>query len=256
MITEILSVISGSHAYGFPSATSDVDVRKVHAVDTESLYRYPFGKSSQKSGPYGTLSSESGLIEVVSHEVGKFVHLLSGGNVTMYEMLMNPHIAYEYPLWIDALRSIARQTPCRSHVRHHTGLAESEFLRARRDEGVEVKGALYAFRGLLAAVAVIESPQYTLDIQTLAENAAERSDDLDVRSVVNDLVERRKFMDERESLSGASSIEREFKRLNNAVADFYSSNGAWLRDRPSQSVTDDLTHWLVEFRKHLAEKPI
>lgn len=264
--------LSGSHAYGFPSATSDLDIRKIHVAPIGTLFEEMGSNASPTKGVFGTVESSyhTGLtvVDEVSYEVGRFVHLLKGGNAGMYEIAMSPIVLYQHE-WAETLRRAARESTCQRHVKHHLGLAHSEWagsLVPHYDENARLQGynaytikkLLYAFRSLLAAVAVIESDAYTVDIQSLMENAATCSPSLDVRSVVGELIAMRRVRKEKSMISleeaDAYGITDAYKQLAENVETFFSEKGNWLPEHVSPSVTRDLTHILREIRVDAAKE--
>lgn len=75
----LLEAVSGSHAYGLNTPTSDVDVRGVFILPQEELYglHYTEQVSDEKN-------------DVVFYELGRFVDLLVKNNPTMLELLATP----------------------------------------------------------------------------------------------------------------------------------------------------------------------
>jgi predicted nucleotidyltransferase len=68
----VFVTVSGSHLYGFPSQDSDFDLRGSHLLPGASLWRLDEPRETDEP----KVETPDGLIEVVTHDLRKFVRLL------------------------------------------------------------------------------------------------------------------------------------------------------------------------------------
>jgi uncharacterized protein len=101
--TPLLVSVSGAHLYGFASPDSDVDLRGTHLLPLSDLIGL--------DPPRSTLDRswvEDGLeIDLVSHELAKFLLLLLRQNGNYLEQLYSPLVIIESNC-IEELRSLVR----------------------------------------------------------------------------------------------------------------------------------------------------
>lgn len=176
----------GSHAYGFATAESDVDVRGFHLADGR---RYalldrprervtvpaPAGREADACAP--------APVEFESLELRAFADALAGGDFTLVEaVLAAPVVRDDVPDAVDSLRDLLRDhlplgLPCR-----YVGMARSLYTEldgagdgGESDESDEPaattpdpKTALYALRALYAAAYVAEHGDVVADVHDLA----------------------------------------------------------------------------------------
>lgn len=88
--------VTGSHAYGLSTPSSDVDVRCLHAVNP--LWLLKMLSPISPSSPQSTINLKAEG-DVESTELGKFAHLAVKGNPTLLEFLFLPEELIEF--WSD-----------------------------------------------------------------------------------------------------------------------------------------------------------
>ena len=151
-----LAVVSGSHAYGFPSADSDVDLKALHLAPLRDLLGL---------GPVPETVDFLGLVEGVeldytSHELGKACQLLLRGNGNLLEWVLGELVVQAHPRAAE-LRRLARQNLHRGFARHYAGFSRAlrgEYLRGREEAGAgRVKPLLYALRSALSGLHLMRS---------------------------------------------------------------------------------------------------
>ena len=77
----LFATISGAHLYGFPSPDSDYDLRGVHVLPLEQIVGLVRGPETIER-----MAPESGLdLDLVTHDVGKFVRMMARPNVYVLE---------------------------------------------------------------------------------------------------------------------------------------------------------------------------
>jgi len=108
--------VSGAHLYGFPSPDSDVDLRGCHQLPLREIVGIDV--------PDETLewdSVDDGTeIELVSHDVGKYLRLLLKNNGYILEQIFSPIVVLGRE-FLDELRPLARRCITRHHYHHYRG---------------------------------------------------------------------------------------------------------------------------------------
>src|SRR5262249_54908427 len=96
--------VSGAHLYGFPSADSDIDLRGCHLAPLEDLIGlHRPAKTREIKAEHGGLE-----VELVSHEVGKYLRLLCRHNGYILEQIFSPLVVLGQE-FLDCLRPLARR---------------------------------------------------------------------------------------------------------------------------------------------------
>src|SRR5713101_1777886 len=89
----LFATISGSHLYGFPSPDSDYDLRGVHLLPAREVVGLEPGRETIE------LSAErdSLALDLVTHDVRKFLLLLLKKNGYVLEQLYSPLVVLTTP---------------------------------------------------------------------------------------------------------------------------------------------------------------
>jgi len=107
---QLFVTVSGAHAYGFPSPDSDVDLRGCHQLPTERLVGL-----TTPTETIDHMAIEDGVeVDLVSHEVGKYLRLLVTNNGMILEQIFSPLVVTGQD-FLDELRLIARKCVTRYH---------------------------------------------------------------------------------------------------------------------------------------------
>jgi hypothetical protein len=157
--------VSGAHLYGFPSPDSDVDLRGTHLLPlpevvglhqpVETLER-PFDLRGQ-------------LIELVSHDLGKYLRLLVKNNGYVLEQIFSPLVVCGEE-FLAELRPIAQRCITRHHYHHYRGFLATQRKLLDRQEPKEVKSLLYAYRVVLTGIHLLQTGNVEPYLPTLAEH--------------------------------------------------------------------------------------
>ena len=158
--------VSGAHIYGFPSPDSDVDLRGCHLL--------PLREMVGLSTPQETLdrtSIEAGVeVDIVSHEVGKFLRLLVTNNGYVLEQIFSPLVVCGQD-FLDRLRPIAKRCITRFHYHHYRGFFGSQLKLLEKEPIKKAKSLLYAYRVLLTGIHLMETGEVVTDLRQLYESA-------------------------------------------------------------------------------------
>ncbi|MDR2674764.1 MAG: nucleotidyltransferase domain-containing protein [Opitutaceae bacterium] len=160
----LFATISGAHLYGFPSPDSDFDLRGAHVL--------PLAKIAGLDVDDETIEDArviNGLdMDIVSHDVKKFMHLLLKKNGYVLEQLYSPLIVQTTPEHAE-LKSIARGCITRHHSHHYFGFAETQWKLFLKESPRRVKPLLYVYRVLLTGIWLMRTGQVEASLVTLNE---------------------------------------------------------------------------------------
>jgi predicted nucleotidyltransferase len=158
--------VSGAHIYGFPSRDSDVDLRGCHLL--------PLPKMVGLATPNETIdrsSVEDGTeVDLVSHEVGKFLRLLVKNNGYVLEQIFSP-IVVTGQEFLDELKPIAGRCITRFHYHHYRGFYATQRKLLEKETVKKAKSLLYAYRVLLTGVNLLNTGRVETDVRLLCDDA-------------------------------------------------------------------------------------
>lgn len=230
----LFATISGAHLYGFASADSDFDLRGVHVLPLSEVIGLRLGEQTIER-----MDMESGLdLDLVTHDVGKFVRLVQRPNGYVLEQLLSPLIVQTSPEH-EELCGLARACITRQHVRHYQGFATSQWQLFEKHEPRRVKPLLYAYRVLLTGIHLMRSGELQADLGVLNDEAG--------LPHVADLLQQKRDGVEKQTLRGDVGLhEREFERLKLELAD--AADGSSLPAELAESRALALHDFLVRTR--------
>ena len=163
----LFASISGAHLYGFPSPDSDVDRRGCHVLPARAL----LGLHPPKPTLNRTWTVDGGEIDLVSHDLVKFVVLLLQPHGNYLEQLFSPLIVLDTP-WAEELRSLAQQGAISRRVyQPYAGYARSQWLQWRKQAAAgpaPLKPLLYAYRVSLTGIHLLRTGQVNANLAELA----------------------------------------------------------------------------------------
>lgn len=163
----LLVVVSGAHLYGFPSADSDVDLRGMHLLPVSAL----LGLDPPKETVTRTWDDAGLEIDLVSHDLGKYISLLLNQNGNYLEQLFSPLVVRDTP-WADELRGLVRQGTIARHVYHaYAGYARDQWQMWRKEAEAgapRLKPLLYAYRVSLTGLHLLGSGEVNANLTELA----------------------------------------------------------------------------------------
>jgi predicted nucleotidyltransferase len=141
----LFATVSGAHLYGFPSRDSDVDLRGVHLLPTAALT----GLREPEETRSRIWQREGVEMDLVSHDLRKFVRLMLRRNGYVLEQLLSPLIVHT----TEAHRELVALAPAvltSNHAHHYRGFATTQWRLFERTG--ELKPLLYTFRVLLTGI--------------------------------------------------------------------------------------------------------
>lgn len=162
----VFATISGAHLYGFPSPDSDFDLRGVHALPLRSVVGLNVADE--------TVEKESicdGLeIDLVTHDVKKFIALMLRRNGYVLEQLLSPLVVQTSPEH-EELKSLASGCITKHHAYHYLGFAATQWKLFSKESPPRVKPLLYVYRVLLTGIHLLRTGEVEANLIRLNEPA-------------------------------------------------------------------------------------
>ena len=157
--------VSGAHIYGFPSPDSDVDLRGCHLLPLKevvglSLPEETIDRSSVQNGTE---------VDIVSHEIGKYLRLLVKNNGYVMEQIFSPLVVLGQD-FLDELRPIAQRCITRFHAHHYLGFYSKQRKLLEKEPVKKAKSLLYAYRVLLTGLNLMNTGKVETNILTLNDD--------------------------------------------------------------------------------------
>jgi predicted nucleotidyltransferase len=208
-----LAAVSGSHAYGFPSPDSDVDLKAIHLAPTAAV----LGLESVRETADFLGVVEGVEIDYTSHELGKACRMLLKGDGNLLERVLGPYPVLEHPRAAE-LRRLAADGVHQGYARHYAGFSKSlfkEYERGKAEGTPRVKPLLYVFRTALTGAHLLRTGECDPDLpRNLTRFPA--------LSAVAELIELKRSGDEKQPLPDDAAylplVERAWALLAEAEA--------------------------------------
>jgi len=156
----LFATVSGAHLYGFPSRDSDVDLRGVHLLPVEEVVGLTTGPETLDR----TWFQNEAEVDLVTHDVAKFVRLMLRRNGYVLEQLLSPLVVTTTPEH-EELIALAPDCLTRWHAHHYRGFANTQWdFFAKKGE---LKPLLYTFRVLLTGIHLLRTGEVQADLREL-----------------------------------------------------------------------------------------
>lgn len=156
----LFATVSGAHLYGFPSRDSDVDLRGVHLLPVTALV----GLGDPEETRSRMWDRDGTEMDLVTHDLRKFVRLMLGRNGYVLEQLLSPLIVHT----TEAHRELAALAPAvltGHHAHHYRGFANTQWRLFEKNG--ELKPLLYTFRALLTGIRLMRTGEIQAHLPTL-----------------------------------------------------------------------------------------
>lgn len=196
----ILEGVTGSTAYGLNHANSDIDIKGVYLLPTETVMglRFDAGHTTiQNTDP-----------DEVYHELGKFMKLVANGNPTVSELLWladYTKLTDIGKLLVDN-RKIFLSTPAVLNAYRGYAFGQAQKLSRRQEEGKEgydsalknrfAKHTRHCFRLLLQARQLLETGELTVRVTPEQREWLFKMGEQTPETIVDAFIEEDKKMDE------------------------------------------------------------
>ncbi len=157
--------VSGAHLYGFPSSDSDVDLRGSHQLPLRAVVGLDLPNETLER----KIDYEGTEVELVSHEVGKYLRLLVRNNGYILEQIFSPLVVAGQE-FLDALRPLARRCITRHHYHHYRGFYATQRKLLGKEDPKRAKPVLYAYRVLMTGIHLLRSGEVEANLLHLNED--------------------------------------------------------------------------------------
>lgn len=161
----LFATVSGAHLYGFPSADSDVDLRGCHLLPLRAVVglRAPSETAEEKDVLAGT------EVELVSHDLAKYLRLLGKHNGYVLEQVFSPLIAHGAD-FLARLRPLARRCVTRTCYHHYRGFLNTQRKLLAKEPVKKAKTLLYAYRVVLTGVHLLRTGEVEANLVALGRH--------------------------------------------------------------------------------------
>ena len=157
--------VSGAHLYGFPSPDSDVDLRGCHQLPLRDIV----GIDRPKETLEWETDHDGTEVELVSHDIGKYLRLLLKNNGYILEQVFSPIVVLGHD-FLDELRQLARGCITRHHYHHYRGFCATQRKLIEKEEPKRVKPILYAYRVLMTGIYLLRTGKVEANLPSLNEH--------------------------------------------------------------------------------------
>ena len=163
-VDSLFVTISGAHIYGFASPDSDVDLRGAHRLPLESVIGLENPKETVDfDGVHRGLE-----VDLVSHDIGKYLGLLVKNNGYILEQVFSPLIVSGHD-FLDELRPLAKNCITKNHFYHYRGFFATQKKLILKQQPVTAKAVLYAYRVLCTGIHLLRTGEVVTDLNRLAD---------------------------------------------------------------------------------------
>ena len=157
--------VSGAHLYGFPSSDSDVDLRGCHLLPLRDVVGLDLPNQTME---HKTIDDGT-EVELVSHEVGKYLRLLVRNNGYILEQIFSPIVVLGQE-FLDELRPLAQRCITRHHYHHYRGFYATKRKLIAKEEPKRAKPVLYAYRVLMTGIHLLRTGEVEANLLRLNEH--------------------------------------------------------------------------------------
>ncbi len=231
----LFATISGAHLYGFPSPDSDFDLRGAHILPVEKVV----GLDVRDETVQDSRIIEGLEMDIVSHDVKKFLGLLLKKNGYVLEQLYSPLVVHSTPEH-EELKCVARGCITRHHSHHYFGFAETQWKLFDKERPRRVKPLLYVYRVLLTGIHLMRTGKIEANLLTLNEEFR--------LPYIADLVARKLAGPEKSKLEDADITfpESEYQRLRGELQ--AAHDASQLPELPDEATRKSLNELLLRVR--------
>lgn len=156
----VFSSVLGAHLYGFPSTDSDIDLHGVHLLPAAQVVGLRHGPQTVER----TWLHDEVTLDLVTHDIGKFLRLMLRRNGFVLEQLLSPLVITTGPVH-EELISLAPACLTRRHAHHYRTHAQEQW--SLYQQSGQLKPLLYTFRLLLTGIHALRAGAVVTHLPTL-----------------------------------------------------------------------------------------
>jgi predicted nucleotidyltransferase len=154
--------VSGSHLYGFSSADSDIDLRGCYLALLESRLGLRPGPETVERTP----DLNGTEVELVAHEAGKYLGLMTRHNGYILEQVFSPMVVLGGD-FLARIRPLARRCVTRGCYHHYRGFFQSRRKLLEKEPVKRAKSLLYAYRVALTGIHLLRTGEVEANLPAL-----------------------------------------------------------------------------------------
>ena len=159
----LFATVAGSHAFGFPSPTSDYDVRGIHVLPLEKVVGLDPGQDTLRR----IYSNPLNEVEFLTHDLIKYCRLILNHNGNVLEDVFSPIIVVTSPEH-EELKSISSKCLTKHHANFYLGMSNQMIGRMDREGKLTLKMCLHLYRVLMAGIWLMNLGVIEGNLPTLA----------------------------------------------------------------------------------------
>lgn len=160
----LVVALSGSHAYGFPSPDSDLDIKAVHALPAARL----LGLAQPKMAADFLRVIDGVEVDYTSNELGAVLAGILAGNGNYIERICGELILATSEVHPE-LRELTVGALSRRVYRHYAGFARNQRAALEAAEAPTAKKILYVLRTALTGTHLLATGELVTDVAVTAE---------------------------------------------------------------------------------------
>ena len=237
----LFATISGAHLYGFPSPDSDFDLRGAHILPVKEVV----GIETKDETVEDSRVIEGLEMDIVSHDVRKFFHLLLKKNGYVLEQLFSPLMVRTTEEHAE-LKTLAATgnggsgVITKHHAHHYFGFAETQWKLFLKESPRRVKPLLYVYRVLLTGIWLMRTGEVEANLVKLNETFK--------LPYIGELVARKLSGPEQSRLGDADVAfhESEYERLRGELQTAHEASR--LPEIPNEGTRSGLNDLLIRVR--------
>lgn len=161
---QVVVVLSGAHAYGFPSPDSDLDLKGFHVEPTRRLVGLE--PPPLHANRFEVIQGVE--IDYSSNEIGPALASLLGGNGTYLERVLGP-ICLHQSAECSELQVIAKRNLSHAFYRHYHGFAEAQRRTFESAAEPTAKRLLYVLRTALTGTHLLRTGSLVTDLTEIMD---------------------------------------------------------------------------------------
>lgn len=161
-IRPLFVTVSGADLYGFPSPDSDVDLRGSHLLPLRDVLGLLNVEETREVSGF----HEGIEVDLVSHDAGKYLSLLTKNNGYILEQIFSPLVVMGQE-FLEELRPLATRCITRHHYHHYRGFYGTQRKLLEKEESKKAKSLLYAYRVLLTGIHLLRTGEVEANLVLL-----------------------------------------------------------------------------------------
>jgi predicted nucleotidyltransferase len=162
----VFVTVSGAHLYGFPSPDSDIDLRGAHLLPLRAIIGL---RSPDETVDIQGARIEGVELDCVSHDLGKYLRLLTRKNGYVLEQIFSPLVVFDGGR-LEELRALARGAMTRHLVHHYKGFFATQEKLVLKSPAPTAKALLYLFRVAMTGIHVLRTGEVEANLARLNES--------------------------------------------------------------------------------------